>query len=237
LPGIVAPTPVQPIVGPPAPIPAIPISTDGLIAYYPFSLDGNDSSGMGNDAEVKGPVPASDRFGNANGAYSFDGVDDSVSLVEPIGLPSGREPRTIAGWLKSDQPRQYLAALFGFGDPSPGANFQLVIGPDSLTDYPVVFRVNGWGDGSDWRTGVDPAPFLDGNWHHAAVTYNGQIVTMYMDGIARASSTWSYDTTPHYITIGTEIAGDGTPFKGLIDDVVFFARALSAQEIAALATH
>jgi sialidase-1 len=84
---------------------------------------------------------------------------------------------------------------------------------------------------------VDPAPFLDGNWHHAAVTYNGQIVTMYMDGIARASSTWSYDTTPHYITIGTEIAGDGTPFKGLIDDVVFFARALSAQEIAALATH
>jgi hypothetical protein len=34
-----------------------------------------------------------------------------------------------------------------------------------------------------------------------------------------------------------EIGGDGTPFKGLIDDVVFFARALSASEIAVLATH
>jgi hypothetical protein len=226
-----------PIVGPPAPIPALPISTDRLVAYYPFSLSGKDASESGNDAEVKGPVPTSDRFGNANGAYSFNGAGDSVSAFQPMDFPGGSDPRTIAGWFKSDQPKQYLATLFGFGDASYGANFQLTIGPASLTGYPVVFRVNGWGDGSDWRTGVDPAPLMNDKWHHAAVTYDGQTVTLYVDGVLRSSSPWSYDTIPYYVTIGTEIGGDGTPFKGAIDDVVIFGRALSGVEIAKLAAN
>ena len=227
----------QPIVGPPAPIPALPVSSDGLVAYYPFSLSGKDASGKGNDTDVKGPVPTSDRFGNANGAYSFNGAGDSVSRAQPIGLPSGSAPRTIAGWFNSDQPKQYISTLFGFGSPSYGANFQLTIGPASLTDYPVVFRVNGWGDGSDWRTGVDPAPLMDGKWHHAAVTYDGQMVTFFVDGIAKASSARSYYTSPQYVTIGAEIGSDGTPFKGALDDVVIFSRALSTAEIAKLAAN
>jgi hypothetical protein len=42
---------------------------------------------------------------------------------------------------------------------------------------------------------------------------------------------------PDFVTIGTEIGGDGTPFKGVIDDVVIFSRVLSNEEIAKLAAN
>jgi len=48
---------------------------DGLVAYYPFNGNANDESGNGNNGTVNGATLTSDRFGNANSAYSFDGVN------------------------------------------------------------------------------------------------------------------------------------------------------------------
>ena len=52
--------------------------TSGLVAAYEFSGDADDVSGNGNDGVVNGATLTTDRFGNANSAYSFDGVDDSI---------------------------------------------------------------------------------------------------------------------------------------------------------------
>lgn len=60
------------------PKPTIP--TDGLVAYYKFDGDATDHSGNENQGELHGAVPAADRFGKADGAYSFDGVDDYVEI-------------------------------------------------------------------------------------------------------------------------------------------------------------
>ena len=49
---------------------------DGLVANYPFNGNANDGSGNGNDGIVNGVTLTTDRFGNADSAYSFDGVDD-----------------------------------------------------------------------------------------------------------------------------------------------------------------
>ena len=51
---------------------AVPI-TNGRVAGYDFSGNANDVSG-------NGATPAADRFGNANSAYSFNGVDDRIVL-------------------------------------------------------------------------------------------------------------------------------------------------------------
>jgi hypothetical protein len=237
LPDVNVPPPVEPPAGPPGPVLPLPISTDGLVAYYAMSMSGRDESGRGNDAEVKGAIPVSDRFGNADAAYLFDGVDDALVCARPAGLPSGTAARTIAGWFWSDKLQQYAASLFGYGGASYGANFQLTIGPQSLTDYPVVFRVNGWGDSSDWRSGVAPAPLLDQRWHHAAVTYDGSKVALYIDGALQASATWAYQTSPAAITLGAETGTGGTPWKGALDDVVIFSRVLSSDEIKTLAAN
>ena len=55
------------------------IPTDGLVAHYPFNGNANDASTNSNDGTVNGATLTTDRFGNANSAYSFDGVDDDIN--------------------------------------------------------------------------------------------------------------------------------------------------------------
>ncbi len=58
------------------------IPTNGLVAWYPFNGNANDESGNGNHGVVSGATLTTDRFGNANSAYHFDGVDDFMRLVK-----------------------------------------------------------------------------------------------------------------------------------------------------------
>jgi hypothetical protein len=47
-----------------------------LIADYPFNGNALDASGNGYNGTVNGATLTTDRFGNPNAAYEFDGVDD-----------------------------------------------------------------------------------------------------------------------------------------------------------------
>ena len=51
------------------------IPTNGLVGYWPFSGNANDSSGNNLNGTVNGAVLTEDRFGNPSSAYSFDGND------------------------------------------------------------------------------------------------------------------------------------------------------------------
>src|SRR5580704_12112208 len=54
--------------------------TNGLVAYYPFNGNANDASGNGNNGMVFGATLATDRFGNANSAYYFDGISAYITV-------------------------------------------------------------------------------------------------------------------------------------------------------------
>ena len=47
--------------------------------WWKFDGDATDSSGNGNDGTVNGATLTTDRHGEANRAYSFDGVNDYIS--------------------------------------------------------------------------------------------------------------------------------------------------------------
>ncbi|MCU4157440.1 T9SS type A sorting domain-containing protein [Carboxylicivirga sp. A043] len=57
---------------------------DHLIAHYPFNGNANDESGEEHHGTVYGASLASDRNGNTNQAYQFDGVDDYIDLGDWI---------------------------------------------------------------------------------------------------------------------------------------------------------
>jgi len=65
------------------------IPKDGLVAYYPFSGNHNDASGNGlNLIQYGSPQLTTDRFGNSNSAYLFNGTSDyffhdSTNLLKP----------------------------------------------------------------------------------------------------------------------------------------------------------
>jgi hypothetical protein len=54
------------------------VPTNGLVGWWPFNGNANDESGNGNNGTVNGATLTTDRFGVANKAYSFDGVNDFI---------------------------------------------------------------------------------------------------------------------------------------------------------------
>lgn len=61
--------------------------TRGLIAYYPFDGNANDVSGNGNNGTPENNIQlTADRFGIANSAYNFDGVDDYIRIPNSSSL-------------------------------------------------------------------------------------------------------------------------------------------------------
>ena len=58
---------------------------NGLVAWYPFNGDAIDASGNGNNGIVHGATLTTDRFGNTNAAYYFNGTTDYIELYVLIG--------------------------------------------------------------------------------------------------------------------------------------------------------
>ena len=71
---------------------------NGLVAYYPFCGNANDASGNLNNGTPIGPILTTDRFGNSNSAYKFDGFNDYIQATV-AGLPGST--RTISLWFNT----------------------------------------------------------------------------------------------------------------------------------------
>ena len=72
---------------------------DGLVGYWPFCENSNDVVG-GNNGTTVGPTLSTDRFGNVNNSYAFDGVDDYIDMGAPI--LTGETQVTYSFWAFTD---------------------------------------------------------------------------------------------------------------------------------------
>jgi len=207
---------------------------DGLVAYWPFNGNAHDESGNGHDGTAYGATLTQDRFGNANQAYNFDGVNDYIDIgtgVKPV------FPCTVSAWFKTanDSVRQDL-----FGNDmwsSTGCCYNGIV----VTPAPSYVYCS-YGDGGpnvpSSRRGIYAVidPLLDSaQWHHLACVYNAHLnVDIYVDGVKMATQwnngtgdTIQYSSTPGKIGSGY----DNFPFNGSIDDIRVYNRALSESEI------
>ena len=117
--------------------------------------------------------------------------------------------------------------------------------PDSLTyahDKKFTFYVydTGWGQ----VRATDPTQYEPGSWHHLAgvVDDTAKTISLYVDGRMRATTSYvgktlynNYGTSPYLVGISNPGGPDWIfPFKGRIDDVRIFNRALTTDEVTAL---
>ena len=57
--------------------------TEGLIAYYPFDGNADDMSGYNNHGTIHGGVTLTeDRKGRPNSAYSFNGTNGYIEVID-----------------------------------------------------------------------------------------------------------------------------------------------------------
>ena len=79
--------------------------------------------------------------------------------------------------------------------------------------------------------------FNDGAWHHLVATYDSEsgIMQIYVDGITASSKVNIYSSSILPVTIGVDATNiQATTFYGLIDELAFWNKALSEEEVISL---
>ena len=195
--------------------------TDGLVAYYPVNGDANDESGNGNDGTVYGATLTTDRFGDADSAYSFDGVDDLVEVPDnPIFHFT--DQMTVAAWVKPLEAGTIINKWYALD------SFNLSIG-NGISRFTVAFPGGDWG-----QSETVSAPASMGTWTHVAGVFDGENMFLYINGqlaVSQAASGTIQDSD-RPISIGNHPSWDA--FEGIIDEVYIYNRALSEAEVSQL---
>jgi hypothetical protein len=217
-------------------VPAQSSLTDGLVAYYP--LDGNavDASGNGNDGVVHGAVPATNRFGVANGCFSFNGISQYIS-APASNLPSGT--RTISLWFNAKRVDNRPGFL-GYGGAGTGNSFFMGLNLKGNGSFYVSSHWEIYGLNVRYRS----API--NKWHHWAVIEDDAGLRFYLDGQLLGSRTGTQETPTAGTQLGLGVICGQTgqvPFTdvnvgyldGFLDEVRIYNRAVSEDEIMDLA--
>jgi hypothetical protein len=215
----------------------------GLVARY--ALDGNahDASGHGHHGVLVGRVtPAPDRFGVAGGAIALDGQGGYVRAPAD-GLPTAE--RTIAFWFQADEVSDH-PCLLSYGGRGCGTSWLMGINAAGL-DYPDALYISSHCNFNKLVIGYGTPPV--GSWRHWAVTTAPDGTRMYLDGAEVGSSAAFVENTA---VRGAELAlgactdpedglapySDSTVsfFRGRLDEVRIYDRALGPDEIRRLAS-
>jgi len=193
----------------------------------------NDSSGLGNKASISGAAWTPEgAFGGGlvfNGTSSILTVAASPSLnVAQVTIEAWVLPADIKGW------RNVLLKQLS-ASTSTGLSYALYANSDTDGGAGAYIRPSGMS--SDQR--ANDTVLLIANdvpgqpsWHHLAATYNGSALKLYVDGnlvaTTKASTALSAGAFPLFIG-GNPLWGEF--FKGTIDEVRVYNRALTDNEI------
>ncbi len=166
--------------------------------------------------------------GNVVGGLDFSGTDDFVETNVTSDLA---DSITMMAWFKSDD-----AGSIGDDDVaqrfmtqrrlSTSSRLALGINNDRVAVY--------WYDGTHVIQEATTT-VTAGTWYHAAVTYDGTTVRLYINGVEDGNWPEASMSAPTSDTfqIGCDYSGF-RHFDGVLDDVRLHSRALCAAEISAI---
>jgi glucose/arabinose dehydrogenase len=172
-----------------------------------------DASGAGNTGRISGAVRTRGRFG---GGLSFDGRNDWVTVADDPSLDLTRA-MTLEAWVRPSR---------------RGMRTVLVKERGPRLSYGLYSRPSGHVFATTEQALRGPALPLR-RWSHLAMTWDGSVVRVYRDGeqIARHALAGSAPVSDGPLRIGGNAIWPEF-FKGDIDEVRVYDRALSASEIA-----
>ncbi|MFO0850510.1 MAG: right-handed parallel beta-helix repeat-containing protein [Gemmataceae bacterium] len=219
-----------------------PVLTDTATAnvlWLRGEAGGIDSSAQGNTGTLTGGVTTT--AGKVGRAFDFPGnVGDYIRVPDSPALsPTGAV--SVELWVKGTAPAG-LSYLLAKGPAGAGnAAYALYSLTGGLQFY-VYTAASGLVLSPDAGAGV-----WDNTWHHVVGVYDGSRVRLYVDGVqvgtgTPATGAISYSLTANTpdlfvgnypLVPGVYPSGD-LPFKGQLDEVGVFNRALTGAEVAAI---
>lgn len=219
--------------------------SSGLVAHFTFDGNALDVTGNGNDGTVVGPLTlTADRFGNANGAYSFD-RNGYISLSNNL-LLNGATSAAITGWVRNRMEPNEGGFVVAAGDVRSGLDpFAVKFHGEIFAE--AIFTETTRGDSAPNRyvglTGGMAGDLKD-QWVPFVSQFSSSsgetLFQLFINGALARETTYSYSLAVVFdqampVQIGA-LAGFGdTYFRGDIDELRFYNRALNAGEVSALA--
>ncbi len=207
--------------------------SSGLKVCYDFNGNTSDQSGHNNHGVLSGSVTlASDRMNNPGKVYHFSGgLNDFIAVCSLTNITTNNE-LSISMWAQAEV--QTSTCLF-------------MLEPDNASDrcvgcamYSGVGLV--WDYGSIYTNGRITQPVnWDNLWHHYvfSVSEVNNTKSLYMDGVLVAGGQYggslNNKSLPVFIGAGTsDVSGGSLRWRGKIDEVRIYNRAVTAAEVGAL---
>jgi hypothetical protein len=207
-----------------------PLPTAGLVAHWPFDETSGtaaaDATGHGHaGALTYGPTwTAGCRVG---GCVSLDGVNDYVKVADAAALKITGSV-TVSAWIK---PASLTAA-----QSVVSKRYEFELGPvASSAPHPLSWTHKA--PGGTVVSGPLTGSTVTTRWQHVVLVRDAAAkqVRGYLDGAATGTATYDLapDTSTYNLNIGRNPGGN-QHFKGLVDEVRIYDRALTGAEVAAL---
>ena len=201
----------------------------GLVAHYPFNGDADDESGNGLNGTVSEATLATDRSGNTNRAYNFDGDNDMIA-VSDHSLLDITSQISLSAWIYPTETKtQVIIRKSPNITPPPPYGLALSATGDT------IFNLSPTGVFTQLRkTGYEL-----NKWSFIVGTYDGTTMKLYVNGNLEEtlSTSGSLNQNDDPLLIGTRLRLPADTFKGKLDNIRIYNRVLSADEIRALYVH
>ena len=194
----------------------------GAISWY--QAEGNYFDALGaNNGAPNGSVTFT--AGEVGQAFLFDGSSNANSVTASSnGLPTGSADRTAEGWVRFDNFGAHAyQAVFEYGAPNGNQEFGVAVQSGQL----II----------DYQFASLPGPTItQGQVYHFAAVYASGTASLYLNGASVAQQTVALNTaagTPLVIGQSPNAVSTwgNTELAGIIDELTFYGRALTATEI------
>jgi gliding motility-associated-like protein len=193
------------------------VPSNGLVGWWPFTGNANDSSGNGNNGTVNGATLTADRFGNANQAYTFDGNNDNIFVNRSI-----LNNFTTSIWFYTNQNSSITSLL-----DANISNWEIY-----LKNFKPTFA-NWISLPNNYQEYTSNSTSGQNQWNHLVCTYNSGNLKLYLNGLLTSAfqNVILPINTNGTLFFGASISGTTQYFNGKLDDVGFWNRALTECEI------
>jgi hypothetical protein len=195
----------------------------GLLGYYPFNGNPNDVSANAANLTNNNAVLTADRFGTANAAYSFNGINQNLINSTPNFTFNPASSFTISFWYNRN---------------NTATNGVLIMNATNAANN-FIWLFQAGATNSQYGTNKQQFSWIwaqttstTSTWTHIVCVYNAGAMTLYKNNVQVATGTFTHTNVTSAVMplyVGRGVGGDY--YNGKMDDIGIWNRALTTCEI------